>query len=87
MLAFTSLATFALLATGAYAQTQAQIQACANTIKTVNYETYPTYSTADTSLYNITYSYDASLCTNPSTPVNRILLVDQDSGIQTRCDT
>lgn len=84
---FTSLAAFAVLATGAYAQTQAQIQDCANSLKTVNCETYSTYSTSDTTLYSISYSYNTTLCTDPLIPVNRLYLTDQDANLQYSCTT
>lgn len=85
MVSFTSLAAFALLATGAYAQTQKQIEACANSIKTVSYETYPTYSTSDTTPYSITYSYNVTACTATGVPVNKIYLADTDAGYQYPC--
>ncbi|WWC69810.1 uncharacterized protein I206_103753 [Kwoniella pini CBS 10737] len=67
------------LVTGvAQAQTQAQIQACANSLALTSYEANPTWSTQDSTHYfNATYSYNPALCTSPrQVPVTRIYLAD-----------
>ncbi|WWC61516.1 uncharacterized protein I303_104100 [Kwoniella dejecticola CBS 10117] len=65
-----------------YAQTRAQIQACAVSIELISYEANPVWSTDDTThFYNSTYTYDATSCTSPSkVPVNKIYLMDANGA-------
>ncbi|EIW72343.1 hypothetical protein TREMEDRAFT_70687 [Tremella mesenterica DSM 1558] len=67
------------------AQTQAQIQACGNSVQIVGFDLNPTYSTTDTTGYSVTYSYSPSACTNPQVPVNSIYLTDLDAGLLYNC--
>lgn len=63
LLASTSLAPLA------YAQTQAQIQACANSIEMTSYQDPVEYQLDDTAQYTATFSYTSSRCYLPSTPI------------------
>ncbi|OCF42826.1 hypothetical protein I317_03303 [Kwoniella heveanensis CBS 569] len=67
-----------LLAIVVNAQTQAQIQACANSIRLTSYEAEPTWSTQDnTHHFNATYTYSPSDCLTPKeVPITRIYLAN-----------
>lgn len=78
-----------LASTAALAQTQAQIQACVNSLTLTSYESPVTYSTADTTdYYTATYSYNPTLCSSSGgtqIPVTKIYLTNQDAGTSTNC--
>lgn len=80
--------TFAFLAGRALAQTQSQIQGCANTIQMISYQDPVSYDVKDnTHYFNATWTYGATACTSPArVPVTKITLRNDDAGILTTCD-
>ncbi|WVR04893.1 hypothetical protein IAU60_001905 [Kwoniella sp. DSM 27419] len=75
------------LAGVAFAQTQSQIQSCANTIQLQNYVPTVSWSTDDALHYfNATFFYNPTLCLTPArVPVNRIYLLDINGGLSYNC--
>ena len=81
------LLAFTAIALPAYAQTQAQIQACGNSIVMTSYPesgTY-TYDTSDTAFFSATYTYSVEACTNNNVPLNRLFLTDYYEGSLYQC--
>lgn len=70
-----------------YAQTQAEIQACGNSIVMTSYPPSGTYDfqTTDASSFSATYTYSPSACTDNHVPVNRMFLTDYYEGTIYQC--
>lgn len=72
-----NLLTLLFVSGSVLAQTQAEIQACSNSLIMTSYpesEVY-TFSTTDSSFFEATYSYNPETCT-PNIPINRLVLND-----------
>lgn len=77
----------ASLAATAMAQTQAQIQACGNSIIMTSYPQSGTYTfqTTDTSYFTAEFTYSVSSCTANNVPINRLYLTDYYEGSLIPC--
>jgi len=79
---FGAVAALSLGALGVAAQTA--LQRCGTTLKLVDAQPVYNWAVDDPAYYNVSYSYDPTLCTS-TIPVNYVRLSDYETGASYSC--